>query len=464
MVKTIGQLSKGANKRTKGAATKRIPCIDKTVGNLNLGQKGTSANFPITRGIPGLEGIDKFIDDVVNTTDKNRAGSAETQAAQSGKGVAADKVSISPEADDLNINPDSTEEAQPIGPTSFERHLADIRRNKWNPTPEELQALDEKCRQWRAAREAARKAGVFDRIAVFHGSPDKLRDSSGEIVETIPRVGGDMQRALTTLQKQVEDAEAAVRMAPNLTVKKRAKTALQTAQRLLRNALDGSMLSAMLTIEKSVRKYLRSAKAKGWVRDYNEADVEDLISEAWIEQHSEEAILRCLEKAGLERTPENIERAHQMITEELKDPKVSALVARRAAEHWKDEKRRLSEVSHSTVLGNSDGFATTLQDVLTVITAVTGKDGEIVNDRLTPEQAAEEERYPIAYADTEALRIKAAELLKPADLEWLLRYQSSKGAKGAHSAADRQKCWRLMQKDKTALTVESKETVTGNPI
>jgi hypothetical protein len=63
----------------------------KKVGSLRIGNKGEASEIPITRGNPATSSAQKFIDDVVASTDTKRAGSTESQAAQSGKGVVAEK-------------------------------------------------------------------------------------------------------------------------------------------------------------------------------------------------------------------------------------------------------------------------------------------------------------------------------------------------------------------------------------
>jgi hypothetical protein len=405
MTKTIGQLNKGVNKRTLA------------------GPRRAAGQFE-----PGT-----------------KIGSGESLGAQTGKGNYSGQTSIAPEvkpisppeADDLNIDPTSVEEAQPTGPTSFERHLAAYRQQLSELSPS---MTTEEIDAWVAKVKAGFGNSGFDRPAVFQGAPEKLRDSSGEIVETVLHAGGDMQRALSSLRQQVEDADSAFHMATTVAAKKKAKVALQTAQRLLKNALDESTLSARLTIEKSVRKYLGSAKAKGWVTDYNEDDVEDIISDAWLEQHSEEAILQCLQKAGLERTHENIECAHHMLTEELNSsPKVSALGARRAAERWKENRRQRKEISlEKPVHVSENGDELLLKEAL--------------------QQPEEDLR---GYIPSEvSQKFKAEQVLTPKELKWLADYEAArepKGKRGAkrskkpRTAAERQRAQRLRKKAKRKL-------------
>jgi hypothetical protein len=211
-----------------------------------------------------------------------------------------------------------------------------------------------------------------------------------------------------------------------------------------------------LVIEKSVRKLLRQAKAKKWVQDYSEEDVEDLISEAWLIDHDDKVIHEELDKSGLEWTTENIELAHTLITQHaLVDGKPSVMGGRKAVSRWIDDQKLRDDASLSEIIGESEeGEGLERIETLVPTTAVTDKYGVIKNNVCTPEQAVLENDF-VGYNDkhTERLR-KVTAALTRAEWEWLATYENPMPVIGEvikrrpHTAAERQRAIRLRSKAK----------------
>jgi hypothetical protein len=189
----------------------------------------------------------------------------------------------------------------------------------------------------------------------------------------------------------------------------------------------------------SVRKHLRIAQ----VNFYNEADVEDIVSNAWLAEHDEKILREELEKQGLEWTPENLERMHQIISERSAQDKgkdsATASKARRAAECWKENRKQLREISlEKPIYTSENGDEILLREAL---------------------QQPEEDLS--AYIPSEASqKFQADQVLTPEELKWLADYDASRETKGKHgaerskkprTAAERQRAQRLRKKAKRKL-------------
>ena len=99
----------------------------------------------------------------------------------------------------------------------------------------------------------------------------------------------------------------------------------------------------------AARKQLRR-----WNKSFDQSDIDDIVSEAWLKEHSEEIIREELSKLGLEWTPENVGEIHRLIDERLRDSRPSALGARAAAQRWADERAAKAEDSVFEVIKESE--------------------------------------------------------------------------------------------------------------
>ena len=176
-------------------------------GTLSLGQKGSSVDIPITRGTKGLEGVDAFIDNLVNSTDTERAGSAESRAAQAGKGDAADtsRTKVSDLTSSLaNKYYEIDAEGNLTLKPKYAKQFADQAR-RWDKINADFKAKNDPLKAAEAAKESAQQA----------------RDSEAAIAQmakerSLARLAGTPYEGEEALQKSEE-----VRLAKKLAAKSR---------------------------------------------------------------------------------------------------------------------------------------------------------------------------------------------------------------------------------------------------
>jgi hypothetical protein len=421
MVKTIGQLSKGANKRTLA------------------GPRRAGGQFE-----PGT-----------------KIGSGESLGAQTGKGNYAGQTSVAPTESGIapEYNPHVTVDEEgnfhltPEAAQKFEKQAQAASEGHNFRAATEAQsrtAAEQAYQAYRAelksmgmsdaeldAYVAKVKAGYgnngFDRPQVFQGAPEKLRDSSGEIVE-IPCAGGDLHRVRVSLQQQVEDAQAAVEMATTTTNKKKTMAALQSAQRL-RNVMDAETDGDKL--KREIKKLLNHAVGKGWIpgSSYNEQDVEDMFAEANLWELGKQSLKEGMEKNALPQTPETVEQLEALTSEELKHSgemqKVSSFGARYAVLKWKRENKKYFEDK----TGSYDRDDRDRKKIL--------------EEAQEFDQKTEASKYaPTRYLNVEALRSRILEVIPLKDYRWLAWYEATSGE--GHLPKERKRAERIRRRLKDA--------------
>ncbi len=172
----------------------------KIVGTLRQGQKGISTNIPITRGLPGLEGVDRFIDQNVATTDVKRAGSAQSAAMASGKGLATESTGGA--VSGRSVSPKVTKLENAAG-----RLSKALWENNSAGTEETLANVESERQKFEAARKAAGIKSAKDlsfELATFKEVPSRLHLLRDELLRIAIRHNAEAD-ALAKLPKGWEE-------------------------------------------------------------------------------------------------------------------------------------------------------------------------------------------------------------------------------------------------------------------
>jgi hypothetical protein len=215
---SVENVVKALAKRTEGEAGKPGSVgesFSKQTGTLKQGQKGSTTDIPITRGIQGLEGVDKFIDDLVKSTDAKQAGSNQSASVAGGKGLAVEKSPsqqslgkefiAKPVTDGMRWFPDNAELQDKSDATPEQKFRnaagrlakASIQHSD-NPTPETLSALEVQLKQFENATKDSgiTKAGTAsgeglrtELPSFFHHMRDALlsRGARANQISSVPR-------------------------------------------------------------------------------------------------------------------------------------------------------------------------------------------------------------------------------------------------------------------------------------